>query len=102
MEMAECLFINDGNAVAKQQVIDNYRAEPAIPFTNKVILTHENFCSVSKVDIKMLQDIVISPGLQDRMIVVAGISTVYAVNTSHSPFLSQAGEVSDLLLKIGF
>lgn len=95
------LFINDGNTAAKQQVRDNYRAEPAIPFGNKVTLTSENFGSVSKVYIKTLQDIVISPGLQDRMIAVAGINTVYTVNASHSPFLSQPGEVSDLLFKIG-
>lgn len=95
------LFINDGNAAVKQQVIDNYRAEPAIPFTNKVKLTKENFGSVNKIYIKTLQDIVISPGLQDRMIAVAGISTVYNVNASHSPFLSQPGEISNLLLKIG-
>ncbi|HEU0126342.1 MAG TPA: alpha/beta fold hydrolase, partial [Flavobacterium sp.] len=33
------LFINDGTAVAKQKVKDNYRAEPAIPFSNAVTLT---------------------------------------------------------------
>ncbi|HSC55338.1 MAG TPA: alpha/beta fold hydrolase [Phnomibacter sp.] len=95
------LFIHDGLTVAKQSVLDNYRAEPAIPFTNKVTLTNENFGSVSKVYIKTLQDIVISPGLQDRMIAAAGINTVYTVNTSHSPFLSQPKAVSNLLLTIG-
>jgi len=95
------LFINDGSAAVKQQVIDHYRAEPAIPFTNKVILTNEHFGSVNKVYIKTLQDVVISPGLQDRMIASAGIKTVYSLNTSHSPFLSQPKEVSKLLLMIG-
>lgn len=33
------LFINDGDATVKQRVVDNYRAEPAIPFINKVTLT---------------------------------------------------------------
>jgi len=94
------LFINDGAPAVKQQVIDNYRAEPAIPFTNKVTLTNEGFGTVKKVYIKTLQDIVISPGLQNRMIAAAGITTVYTVNTSHSPFLSQPHEVSKLLLSI--
>jgi pimeloyl-ACP methyl ester carboxylesterase len=67
------LFINDGNATVKQQVIDNYRAEPAIPFINKAVLTNENFAAVNKVYIKTLQDVVISPGLQDRMMAAAGI-----------------------------
>ena len=95
------LFIDDGSEAAKQQVLNNYRAEPAIPFTGKVTLTRENFGAVEKVYIRTLQDKVISPGLQDRMIAGAGIKTIYSVNTSHSPFLSRPHELSDLLLKIG-
>lgn len=95
------LFINDGSQKDKDQVIANYRAEPAIPFTNKVTLTKENFGAVEKVYIKTLQDVVTSPSLQDRMIAGAGIKTVYSVNTSHSPFLAQPQEVSALLLKVG-
>jgi len=94
------LFIGDGSPQAKQAVIDNYRAEPAIPFGTKVTITKENFGTVDKVYIKTLQDIVISPGLQDKMIAAAGIKTIYSVNTSHSPFLSQPHQVSELLLKI--
>jgi pimeloyl-ACP methyl ester carboxylesterase len=94
------LFINDGSQAEKEKVIANYRPEPAIPFGNSITLT-VNFSSVEKVYIKTMQDIVISPGLQDRMIASAGIKTVYPVNTSHSPFLSQPHTVSDLLLKIG-
>ena len=95
------LFINDGNPAAKQKVKDNYRAEPAIPFSNAVTLTSQNFGSIEKVYIKTLQDIVISPKLQDQMIADARIKTVYEVNSSHSPFLSQPKAVSDLLLTIG-
>lgn len=95
------LFIHDGSQAAKDLVVKHYRAEPAIPFTNKVTLTKENFGSVQKVYIKTLQDIVISPGLQDRMIAEAGIKTIYSLDTSHSPFLSQPKEVTKLLLKIG-
>ncbi|SFD49183.1 alpha/beta fold hydrolase [Flavobacterium phragmitis] len=95
------LFINDGTAAAKQKVIDNYRAEPAIPFSNAVTLTSQNFGSVEKVYIKTLQDIVISPRLQDQMISKAGIKTIYEINSSHSPFLSQPKAVSDVLIQIG-
>jgi pimeloyl-ACP methyl ester carboxylesterase len=94
------LFINDGSDAEKQRVTDHYRAEPAIPFTNKVTLTKGNFGSVEKIYIKTLQDLVISPALQDRMIAGAGIQTIESVNTSHSPFLSKPHEVSSLLLKI--
>ncbi|MET0466291.1 MAG: alpha/beta fold hydrolase [Chitinophagaceae bacterium] len=94
------LFISDGNDQEKQRVIDHYRPEPAIPFTSKVTLTNENFGSVPKVYIKTLQDIVISPVLQDRMIAGAGIKAVENINTSHSPFLSKPHEVSTLLSKL--
>lgn len=95
------LFIGDGSDADKQNVLNNYRAEPAIPFAGKITLTKENFGSVNKVYIKTLQDIVISPGLQDRMIAAAGISTIYTINTSHSPFLSKPHEISALLIKAG-
>jgi pimeloyl-ACP methyl ester carboxylesterase len=95
------LFINDGSEAAKNKVLENYRAEPAIPLGNKVTLTTAGFGSVEKVYIKTLQDIVISPNLQNRMIAAAGITKTFEVNTSHSPFLSQPHAVSDLLLKIG-
>jgi pimeloyl-ACP methyl ester carboxylesterase len=94
------LFISDGSQVVKDRVLANYRAEPAIPLTNKVTLTSENFGAVEKVYIKTLQDIVISPALQDRMIAAAGIRLVLPVNTSHSPFLAQPKAVSDLLLEV--
>ncbi len=95
------LFINDGSEAEKKRVMENYRAEPAIPFSNKVSLTADHFGAVNKVYIKTLNDIVISPGLQDRMIAAAGIKTVYQLSTSHSPFLAKPHEVSDLLIKIG-
>lgn len=93
------LFINDGSSVEKERVLLNYRAEPAIPFTSKVTLTKQNFGSVQKVYIKTLQDIVISPGLQQRMIADAGVKTIYEINAGHSPFLSQPRALSDLLIK---
>lgn len=95
------LFINDGKQADKDRVLGNYRAEPAIPFGNKAMVTAENFGSVEKVYIKTLQDIVISPALQDQMIAAAGIRSVYSLNTSHSPFLAQPKAVADLLLSIG-
>lgn len=95
------LFINDGTPADKERVLANYRAEPAIPLTNKVTVTNEHFGAVEKVYIKTLKDVVISTGLQDQMIAQAGIKTIYAVNTSHSPFLAQPHAVSDLFLKIG-
>lgn len=95
------LFISDGTQADKDKVLENYRTEPAIPLADKVTLTGKNFGSVEKVYIKTLQDVVVSPGLQNRMIADAGIKTIYEVDSSHSPFLSQPKEVVKLLLQIG-
>ena len=94
------LFIHDGTDTDKESVRTNYRPEPAIPFANKVELTNENFGSVEKAYIKTLLDVVISPQLQDRMIATAGIQSIYEINSSHSPFLSQSEALSGLLIKI--
>lgn len=96
------VFIQDGAAQVQNLVLQNYRVEPAIPFTNPVTLTAANFGSVEKVYIKTLQDHVVSPDLQNRMIATAGVKTIYQLNTSHSPFLSKPDSVAILLTKIGY
>jgi pimeloyl-ACP methyl ester carboxylesterase len=95
------IFIQDGSAQIQNLVLQNYRPEPAIPFTNPVTLTAANFGSVEKVYIKTLQDHVVSPALQNRMIATAGVKTVYQLNTSHSAFLAKPDSVAILLTKIG-
>jgi len=95
------IFIQDGTAQVQSLVLQNYRSEPAIPFTNPVTLTGANFGSVEKVYIKTLQDHVVSPYLQNNMINAAGVKNIYQLNTSHSPFLSKPDSVAILLTKIG-
>ncbi len=95
------IFCQDGSDAVKQLVLDNYRAEPAIPFTNKVTLTDANFGSVDKYYIHTLQDHAIGIDLQNKMADAAHITKTFAVNTGHSPFLTQPTEVTKLLLTIG-
>ncbi|AYL96938.1 alpha/beta fold hydrolase [Mucilaginibacter celer] len=95
------VFIKDGSTQAKNLVLQNYRSEPLIPFTNPVTLTAANFGSVPKIYIKTLQDRVVSPGLQNRMIAAGNVKTVYQLNTSHSSFLAKPDSVAILLTKIG-
>lgn len=95
------IFIQDGTTQIQNLVLQNYRPEPVIPFTNQVTLTSANFGAVEKVYIKTLQDHVVSPGLQDRMIATAGVKTIFQLNTSHSAFLAKPDSVAILLTKIG-
>lgn len=64
------------------------------------MLTAGNFGSVEKVYIKTLQDHVVSPGLQNKMIAAAGVKTVYQLNISLSAFLAEQDSVVILLTKI--
>lgn len=95
------IFIQDGSPRAQNLVLQNYRSEPAIPLTDSVTLTTANFGSVEKVYIKTLQDRVVSPGLQDRMISSGNVKMVYKLNTSHSASLVKPDSVAILLTKIG-
>lgn len=94
------IFVPDGTEAVKTLALTNYRAEPAIPFTNKVTLTAENFGSVQKVYIQTLKDRAISPALQNRMITAVGIKTVYKLNTSHTASLAKPDSVRLLLTNI--
>src|SRR5664279_2003446 len=95
------IFCQDGSDAVKQLVLDNYRVEPAIPFTNKVTLTDANFGSVDKYYIHTLQDHAIGIDNQNKMADAAHITKTFAVNTGHSPFLTQPTEVTKLLRTIG-
>lgn len=95
------IFIQDGSAQVQNLVLQNYRPEPLVPFTNPVTLSAANFGSVEKVYIKTLQDHVVSPALQNQMIATGNVKTVYQLNTSHSAFLAKPDSVAILLTKIG-
>lgn len=94
------IFCQDGSDAVKQLVLDNFRPEPAIPFTNPVTLTDANFGSVDKYYIHTLQDHAIGIDLQNKMADAAHITKTFSVNTGHSPFLTQPEEVTKILLKI--
>jgi pimeloyl-ACP methyl ester carboxylesterase len=95
-------FCQDAPEAIKNVVLSTFRAEPAIPFTNKVTLTKENFGHVPKYYIHTLQDHTISPELQQRMVAQApNVVKEYSLNSSHTPFLSMPDQLVDVLLKIG-
>lgn len=94
------IFCQDATKDEQEMVLQNYRAEPAIPFTNKVRLTAENFGAADKYYIETAQDHAVGIDLQKQMVKAARISHVYSVNTGHCPFISQPAEVSKLLMGI--
>jgi pimeloyl-ACP methyl ester carboxylesterase len=95
------VFIQDGSDAVKKEVVDNYRPEPAIPFTNAVSLTDGRFGKIAKYYVHTTQDKAVGLPLQQRMVAAApNIEKVYSLNSGHCPFLSMPHEVTSLLLEI--
>ena len=94
------IFVQDGSPSIQALAVTNYRSEPGIPFTNPVTLTVANYGSVEKYYIHTLQDHAVTLKLQNRMVASAGLTKIYNINTSHSPFLSSPDSLSILLQKI--
>lgn len=94
------IFCADAAQADQDLMLQKYRVEPAIPFTNKAQLTPTGFGRVDKYYIHTLQDHAIGMDLQNQMVTAAGITKTYSINSSHSPFLSQPDEVTKLLLTI--
>ena len=94
------IFCDDAPESAKKEMLEKYRAEPAIPFTNKVILTPKNFGDIQKYYVHTLQDKAVGIDLQKQMAEAAHVTKAFSLNTSHSPFLSQPVEVVNILLMI--
>lgn len=94
------IFCPDAPEAIKEKVVANFRPDPIIPFTDTVAVTAANFGRADKYYIHTLQDEVIGIDLQNQMVQTAGITKVYSLNTSHSPFLSEPDSVTATLLTI--
>ena len=94
------IFIQDGSDAVKKLVVDNYQPEPAIPFTNPVMLTAANFGKVDKYYVHTALDHAVGLPLQKRMVAAAGIKKTYTLNSSHCPFLSMPDQVTTVLMDI--
>ena len=94
------IFCQDGTAAVQQQVLANYRDEPAAPIAEKVTLTAANYCRVPRYYVRTLQDHVISPALQDIMLRATPVQKEYRIDSSHTPHLSKPDELSAILAEI--
>ncbi len=94
------IFCQDCNLQKQALLLQKYRPEPAIPFTNTAVLTQGHFGQVNKSYVFTLLDHAIGIDNQHAMAAAAGITRTYSINTGHSPFLSQPDSVAGLLLQI--
>jgi pimeloyl-ACP methyl ester carboxylesterase len=94
------VFCADGSAQVQQELLANYKPEPAIPFNNPISITSAGFGSVSKVYIHTANDQALGMPLQNKMVSWAGITKVYSINSSHCPQLSMPAALTTLLLQV--
>ena len=72
--------------------------EPNLPVATPLQLSNENYGRVKKAYIHTTQDKAISFPHQQMMVQRIPVDSIYTLNGSHSPFLSQPKELADILL----
>lgn len=91
------IFCQDASKDQQDLMLAKFASEPAIPFTNKAVLTDSRFGKVEKYYIHTLLDHAVGMELQSQMVQAANIVNVFSINTGHSPFLSKGDELANLL-----
>lgn len=94
------IVCQDGTEEVQKLILDNYKAEPAAPFSDPVSLSDEKFGIVEKYYIETLQDHGIGNDLQKQMIAQAQIKNTYELDSGHTPLLSKPAELSKILQEI--
>ncbi len=92
------LFCADCDADGQALLTTSYQTEPMGPLGTPLQLTAGGFGSVRKTYFHTTSDRVVSPSLQERMVVAAGIERTVDFDSSHVPMLSQPGAVAEALL----
>jgi pimeloyl-ACP methyl ester carboxylesterase len=73
---------------------------PAAPVAEPVTITAENYGRLPKTYIETLRDKALLPFFQEKMYGAVPFDTVIKMNTSHSPFFSQPGQLAAHLIAL--
>lgn len=98
------IFCQDASADVKKLAFEKFQLEPAIPFTNKLKLTNENFGKVNRHFIHTELDRAIPINFQKRMVESSsgGKVTSVILKSGHSPHLSNPNGLTELLLRAAY
>lgn len=94
------MFMADASADAAQRAIHNMVPEPSSLGEATLHYPEAVFNAMPKFYLETLQDNIISPASQEKIINKIHPRKIYTLNTSHSPFLSQARLLSQYLIEI--
>ncbi|RUT70168.1 alpha/beta hydrolase [Flavobacterium cupreum] len=81
------VFLADAPARVAEYVSNNLKPEPLAPLAAPVTLTEGKFGKINKVFVYSLNDHTIGYSLQQKMAKDAGIKRLYALPSSHTPFI---------------
>lgn len=93
------IFCGDCTDTQAEQVMATRQDEPLAPLNEPSILTAENFGRVPKVYILTAEDNAVSPQLQAYMLSLTPADQVFALNTSHVPFVVAPDALVGLLIQ---
>ncbi|WP_029268506.1 alpha/beta fold hydrolase [Flavobacterium sp. KJJ] len=81
------VFLADAPKQVADYVSNNLKPEPLAPLATPVTLTESRFGKINKVFVYTLNDHTIGYSLQQKMTKDAGIERLYALPSSHTPFI---------------
>jgi pimeloyl-ACP methyl ester carboxylesterase len=92
------IFCGDCTEAQAEQVMASRQNEPLAPLNEPITLTTDNFGRVPKAYILTAEDNAVSPQLQAYMLSQTPVDQVYALNTSHVPFVVAPDALAALLI----
>lgn len=97
---AAATFYNGCSKNDMEFAVAHLGGEAIAALEGRVHITQKNYGSVPRFYIKTLQDLAVSPALQEKMIAAMPVQKVYSLDTGHSPFLSDPQGLAKILFDI--
>lgn len=94
------IFCGDCDEAQADIVMASRQNEPLAPLNEPSTVTEENFGSVDKAYILTAEDNASSPQIQIFMLSHTPVRQVYALNTSHVPFVTMPEDLANLIMTI--
>ena len=79
---------------------DEHRPEPGAPLATPIALDDEAFGSVPRLYVRTSEDQVVSPLLQDQMLLATPADGEATIDTSHSPMLSDPSGLATAIVEL--
>lgn len=93
-------FYGECSDAEYRYALERLSPEPLKPLVTPLKLTAENFGRVPRAYIRCARDRAVTPDLQARMLAALPCDPVFALESDHSPFLSQPEALARILISI--